>query len=150
MRAEMGPASSTEEHGGPASFASRRSTCVTDDPGRRLAEAKATRAIMAATATELPDALVVLGGDLNDRPGSEAIGAMEEGGVLVRVAKDIAPESDQGTFLFNGTRSALDHVFVVAGQAARYVPKSATVYRDDPRGFAGSDHAALAAEFSTE
>ena len=131
-------------------FAAHFRSQVDDDPGRRLAEAKAARVIMTATATELPDALVVLGGDLNDRPGSEAINAMEEGGALLRVAKDIVPESDQGTYLFNGTKSALDHVFVVAGQATRYVPRSATVYRDDPRGFVGSDHAALAADFSIE
>ena len=131
-------------------FAAHFRSQVDDDPGRRIAEAKAARGIMTATATELPDALVVLGGDLNDRPGSEAINAMEEGGALLRVAKDIVPEIDQGTYLFNGTKSALDHVFVVAGQAARYVPKSATVYRDDPRGFVGSDHAALAADFAIE
>lgn len=130
-------------------FAAHFRSQVDDDPGRRLAEAKAARLIMGATATELPEALVVLGGDLNDRPGSPPINAMEEGGTLLRVAKDI-PEADQGTFVFNGTKTALDHVFVVAGQAKRYVPKSATVYRDEPRGFAGSDHASLAADFSIE
>lgn len=123
---------------------------VDDDPGRRLAEAKAAHVIIGATATELPDALVVLGGDLNDRPGSEVINAIEEGGTLFRVAKDIVPDTAQGTYLFNGTLTALDHIFVVGGQQARYIAKSATIYRDDPRGFVGSDHAAIAADFSTE
>jgi uncharacterized protein len=122
---------------------------VDDDPGRRLAEAKATHDIMGAVATELPDALVVLGGDLNDRPGSPPILALEAGGTLVRVAQDVPVEA-QGTYLFDGKREALDHVFVVSGQAKRYVPMSATVYRDDERGFAGSDHAALAADFAIE
>ena len=128
-------------------FAAHFRSQVDDDPGRRLAEAKATHAIMGATAAELPDALVVLGGDLNDRPGSAPLNALEEGGTLLRVAKDL-PEAAQGTYLYNGKRDALDHVFVVAGQATRYLPMSATVYRDDERGFAGSDHAALAADFS--
>ncbi len=130
-------------------FAAHFRSQVDDDPGRRLAEANATRTIMGATATELPDALVVLGGDLNSAPGSDAINAMESGGTLVRVAKD-QPEDAQATYLFNGKRSALDHVFVAAGEATRYVPKSATVYRDNDRGFAGSDHAALAADFTIE
>ncbi len=130
-------------------FAAHFRSQFDDDPGRRLAEANATRTIMGATATELPDALVVLGGDLNSAPGSEAIAAMESGGTLLRVAKD-QPEAAQATYLFNGKRSALDHVFVAAGQASRYLPMSATVYRDDDRGFAGSDHAALAADFSIE
>ena len=130
-------------------FAAHFRSQVDDDPGRRLAEAAATRIILGATAAELPDALVVLGGDLNDRPGSAPISALEEGGTLLRVASDL-PAAAQGTFLYNGTRDALDHVFVVAGQAARYVPMSAAVFRDSERGFAGSDHAALAADFSTE
>ena len=129
-------------------FAAHFRSKVSDDPGRRLAEAKASQIIVARAAAELPDALVMLGGDLNDKPGSLPINALEEGGTLVRVAKDL-PEAAQGTYLFNGVREAIDHVFVAAGQASRYQPMSATVYRDD-RGFAGSDHAALSADFSIE
>jgi len=129
-------------------FAAHFRSKVSDDPGRRLAEAKASQIIVARAAAELPDALVMLGGDLNDKPGSPPINALEEGGTLVRVAKDL-PEAAQGTYLFNGVREAIDHVFVAAGQTSRYQPMSATVYRDD-RGFAGSDHAALSADFSIE
>lgn len=121
-----------------------------DDPARRLAEAKGARAILTQTAAELPDALVILGGDLNDKPGSDPINALEEGAALVRVASDL-PAADQATFTFQGQKNAIDHIFVTASQAVRYVPKSAVVYRDATNGsFAGSDHAALGADFSIE
>lgn len=112
--------------------------------------ASATKTVVTQTAAELPEALVLLGGDLNDTPGFDAINALEEGGTLLRVAKDIQI-ADQGTYTFEGQKNAIDHIFVDATQAARYVAKSAVVYRNDPRGsFAGSDHAALGAEFSIE
>ena len=123
---------------------------ATDDPARRLAEAKAAQAIVAGVASELPDALVILGGDLNDTPGSEPINAMDLGGALVRVASDI-PAAMQGTYFFQGTDQAIDHIYVVKAHASSYVPMSATVYRDSAKGgFGGSDHGALAADFSLD
>ena len=122
---------------------------ATDDPARRLAEAKAAQAIVAGVGAELPDALVILGGDLNDTPGSEPISAMDLGGALVRVASDL-PAAKQGTYIFGGMDQAIDHIYVVKGQASRYVPMSATVYRDTAKGFGGSDHGALSADFSIE
>jgi endonuclease/exonuclease/phosphatase family metal-dependent hydrolase len=131
-------------------FAAHFRSQVMDDPARRLAEAKGAQAIIAKTSTDLPDSLVLLGGDLNDRPGSDPINALEAGGALLRVASDI-PVADQGTYTFNGTRSAIDHIFVGAPRASRYVAKSAIVFRDPGRnGFAGSDHASLAADFSLD
>jgi endonuclease/exonuclease/phosphatase family metal-dependent hydrolase len=131
-------------------FAAHFRSQVADDPARRLAEAKAAQAIVAKASTDLPDALVLLGGDLNDKPGSDPINALEAGGALLRVASDL-PADDQATYVFNGVKSALDHIFIGAPQASRYVAKSTTAYKDDPRGgFAGSDHAALAADFSIE
>ncbi|MBX3208698.1 MAG: endonuclease/exonuclease/phosphatase family protein [Labilithrix sp.] len=117
-----------------------------DDPGRRIAEAKATRDIMMAAATANTGAVVLLGGDLNDVPGSDTINAMEEGGALVRVAKDL-PEASQGTYTFGGQRQAIDHIFTTASRATAYVPKSATILRDGNSGFAGSDHASIYADF---
>jgi endonuclease/exonuclease/phosphatase family metal-dependent hydrolase len=131
-------------------FAAHFRSQVMDDPARRLAEAKGAQAIIAKTSTDLPDALVILGGDLNDRPGSDPINALEAGGALLRVASDI-PVADQATYTFNGTKSALDHIFVGGPQASRYVAKSAIVFRDPSKnGFAGSDHASLAANFAIE
>lgn len=128
-------------------FAAHFRSKVDDDPGRRLAEANATRDIVTAVGKELPAALVVLGGDLNDFPGSPPITALEQGGGLVRVASD-RPLDKQATYTFQGSDIAIDHVFVVAGQASRYVAGSATVYREGSRGFATSDHGALSADFS--
>lgn len=118
-----------------------------DDPGRRLAEAKATREIMLATATANPGAVVLLGGDLNDVPGSDPINALEEGAALFRVASDL-PAGSQATYTFGGEKQAIDHIFTTASRATAYVPKSATVVRDGSTGFAGSDHAALHADFN--
>jgi endonuclease/exonuclease/phosphatase family metal-dependent hydrolase len=131
-------------------FAAHFRSQVTDDPARRLAEAKAAQAIMAKTSTDLPDSLVLLGGDLNDKPGSDPINAMEAGAALLRVASDI-PVDAQGTYIFNGVKNAIDHIFVGAPQASRYVAKSAVVFQDNPKGgYASSDHASLAADFSIE
>ncbi len=131
-------------------FAAHFRSQVMDDPARRLAEAKGAQAIVAKTSTDVPDALVLLGGDLNDKPGSDPINAMEAGAALLRVASDI-PVDAQGTYVFNGVKNAIDHIFVGAPQASRYVAKSALVFQDDPKGgFSSSDHAALSAIFSLE
>ncbi len=119
-----------------------------DDPGRRLAEAKATREIMIATAEANTGAVVLLGGDLNDVPGSDTLTVFEEGAALFRVAKDL-PEASQATYTFAGEPQAIDHIFTTASRATAYVPKSANVLRDGSQaGFAGSDHAALYADFN--
>jgi endonuclease/exonuclease/phosphatase family metal-dependent hydrolase len=122
-------------------FAAHFRSKVDDDPGRRIAEANRTREIMVAASAEDPSALVVLGGDLNDEPGSEAIRALEGDGALVRVAQDLGAEA-QTTFVREGRGLAIDHVFVTSSGASRYVPKSAAVVPD-----LGSDHAALRADF---
>ena len=127
-------------------FAAHYVAKVNDDPGRRLAEATATAQIVGAASKELPDALVLLGGDLNDTPGSPPIGALEAGG-LFRVASD-RPVDKQATYTFNGADEAIDHIFVVTGQKDRYVATTTSVYRDGKRGFASSDHGAISADFS--
>ncbi len=115
-----------------------------DDPRRRLAEAMASREIVLAVADENPESLVVLGGDLNDTPGSSPLDTLEAGGDLVRVASDLP---DPSTHVFQGNPLALDHLLWVKGAASGYVTGSAEVIRDSERGFAGSDHAALKASF---
>jgi len=117
-----------------------------DDPERRLAEAQAAHLIVTTRAAQLPDALVVLGGDLNDTPGSEPLDAIEQGGWLLRVASDLPPGEDH-TYVFNGTGIALDHLYLAVGGAGTYVPGSAQVIRGPAGGLGGSDHAALSARF---
>lgn len=119
---------------------------ASDDPGRRLAEAQKAREIMTASTEELPEAIVVLGGDLNDTPGSEPIEALEYGSDLLRVAKD-KPLLEQATYTWNGQGQAIDHVFLATASRGVYVPGSATVVRDPGApGLASSDHAALFAD----
>jgi endonuclease/exonuclease/phosphatase family metal-dependent hydrolase len=127
----------------PAHFRSKSN----DDPTRRLGEAETAHDIMVKTGTANPAAaLILLGGDLNDTPGSDPINALEGDGKLVRVAKDAAA---QGTYKFGGDDQAIDHIFITKALASAYVPKSATVVRDPgARGFAGSDHATLWADFT--
>lgn len=119
-----------------------------DDPDRRLAEAMAARAIVTATAAEFPDALVVLGGDLNDTPGSPPLNALEEGGVLWRVASEMLPGMDW-TYSYLNKELALDHLYMATqSQTNRFVPGSAAVIRYGGDGaFGGSDHAAVRATF---
>lgn len=127
-------------------FAAHFRSKVDDDPGRRFAEAAATREIVIAAARESPGALVVLGGDLNDEPGSAAIDALEKDGALVRVARD-RPLAEQTTATFAGRAIAIDHLYVPAADLGAYVPGSARVVGDPGGGLAGSDHAALYADF---
>lgn len=114
-----------------------------DDPGRRYAEAVAARDIVAQAAVDNPAALVVLGGDLNDIPGSPPIAALEE--KLSRVSSGLSAEAIW-TYWFAGEGQAIDHLFVP--NRARFIDNTFAVARDPgERSFAGSDHAAVHADF---
>ncbi|ABF91300.1 endonuclease/exonuclease/phosphatase family protein [Myxococcus xanthus DK 1622] len=116
-----------------------------DDAGRRFAEAVATRDIVAGAAQAAPDALVVLGGDLNDVPGSEPITALERDGALLRVSSD-RPASETWTYTYHGDTQAIDHLYLARG-GGTYVPGSFRAARDPRGGYGGSDHAAVFADF---
>ncbi|WP_141593590.1 endonuclease/exonuclease/phosphatase family protein [Myxococcus sp. AB056] len=116
-----------------------------DDAGRRFAEAVATRDIVAGAAQAAPDALVVLGGDLNDVPGSEPITALERDDALLRVSSD-RPVSETWTYTYHGDRQAIDHLYLARGGGS-YVPGSFRTARDPRGGYGGSDHAAVYADF---
>lgn len=117
-----------------------------DDPERRLAEARAANDIVEGVIQEYPDAVIVLGGDLNDVPGSDAINAVESGGFLDRVARELVP--NDGTVTFNGRENALDHLYFCNRCGGSYVPGSATIFGDGSGGLEGSDHRALRADFT--
>lgn len=119
-----------------------------DDPERRLAEAKAAGLIVAKAGRDRPSELVVLGGDFNDVPGSDALKALEAAGGLLRLAAD-RPAPEQGTYLYNGQLQAIDHLYGGGASNAAYVPGSATVLSDG-RGFGGSDHRTLRADLSLD
>jgi predicted extracellular nuclease len=124
-------------------FAAHFRSKSSDDPGRRYAEAVAARDIVASAATENPDALVVFGGDLNDVPGSPPIVAIDE--KLARVSIGL-PDESIATYWFEGRGQAIDHIYVSG--AARFLAGTFLVDRDPgARTFAGSDHAAVHADF---
>ncbi|WP_375760812.1 endonuclease/exonuclease/phosphatase family protein [Corallococcus exercitus] len=125
-------------------FAAHFRSKVDDDPGRRIAEANAAREILLESAREFPSALVVLGGDLNDVPGSEAINALDK--ALLRVARD-RPESETWSYVYSGRGQAIDHLFLAPGGGGAYVPGSFRVARDG-NGYGGSDHGAVYADFA--
>ncbi len=126
-------------------FAAHFRSKVSDDPGRRLAEAVATRVILDQRALDEPAALVVLGGDLNDSPGSPPLDALTLNGGLLRAAADL-PVADQATYFFNGRGEAIDHLLQASTAAGAVVPRSAHVWKDG-RGWGGSDHYALTADY---
>jgi endonuclease/exonuclease/phosphatase (EEP) superfamily protein YafD len=117
-----------------------------DDPDRRLAEAKATHDIMLATAQEFPQALVVLGGDLNDTPGSPPLNALEAGGRLSRVAAELTGGADW-TYRFFNNELAIDHLYLALDARGTFVAGTAEVIRDGVSGLGSSDHAALRGSF---
>ena len=92
--------------------------------------------------------MIIMGGDLNDVPGSEPINALEDGGLLLRAASDVSLEVSW-TYNFRGQLNELDHLYLAVG-TVRYLPGSARAVRDRDNGLGGSDHAAMAADFAFE
>lgn len=123
-----------------------RSKSTPDDPGRRLAEAQVSRQLLEAAAAARPQALVLLAGDLNDTPGSPPLEALTADGGLLRAAADL-PAADQATYVFNGRGEAIDHVLQAVTPGGALRPRSAVVWKSGTRGYGGSDHAALTADF---
>ncbi|RKH69496.1 endonuclease/exonuclease/phosphatase family protein [Corallococcus aberystwythensis] len=126
-------------------FAAHFRSKVDDDPGRRFAEATASRLILLDSAKEFPNALVVLGGDLNDVPGSDPINALDES--LLRVARD-RPDAETWTYFYSGRGQAIDHLYLAPGGGGTYVPGSFRVARESTGGYGGSDHGAVYADFA--
>jgi endonuclease/exonuclease/phosphatase family metal-dependent hydrolase len=120
-----------------------------DDPPRRLAEAQASADVVNAIAALEPTALVVLGGDLNDTPGSPPLDALVVDGGLVRVADDIS-DVEQATYIYNGRLQAIDHLLIAPNGASRRISRSAKAWRGPNGGYGGSDHFALTWDFATD
>jgi endonuclease/exonuclease/phosphatase (EEP) superfamily protein YafD len=99
--------------------------------------------IVSTVATDNPDALVVFGGDLNDTPGSEPIAALDE--KLVRPSLGL-PNDTIATYFFEGTGEPIDHLYT---SSATHIVAGTFAVDKDPgsRTFAGSDHAAVHADF---
>ena len=122
-----------------------RSKHPPDDPEQRLAEAVAANQIVTRRIAEHPEALVILGGDLNDTPGSPTLNAIEEGGGFFRIAEELGP--DAATYIYRGQGQAIDHLYLARDAAGHYQAGSSQVVRNSPRGLAGSDHGGLVGTF---
>jgi endonuclease/exonuclease/phosphatase family metal-dependent hydrolase len=120
---------------------------VNDDPDRRFAEALAARRIVTETAAAYPTAIVLLGGDFNDVPGSRPIEALTDDGGLERVSEGLQT-SEIGTNRYAGNWLAIDHFFLARHFVGRSAPGSFEVFREANAGYAGSDHGAIRAKFS--
>jgi len=128
-------------------FAAHFKAKVDDDPERRLAEGTRAREIVDSVAATHSDALIVLGGDLNDTPESPPLTVLQADGGMLRVAADIVP--DDWTYSYNDQRDAIDHILMAtAATGGRYLAGSAQVFHGQTGdGYGGSDHAGLRASF---
>lgn len=131
-------------------FAAHFKAKVDDDPERRLAEATRARQIVDAVAAANPDALVVMGGDLNDTPDSPPLMALLADGGMKRVAEELVP--DDWTYSYQGVRQAIDHLLLsTAAVGGQHLPGTTHVFRGEGNnGYGGSDHDALRANFRVE
>lgn len=102
--------------------------------------------IVNALAVRELDALVILGGDLNDTPGSPPLDALTVAGGLIRVADDVSP-AEQATYIYQGRGQSIDHLLLAPSTVATRVPRSSRVWRDGTSGYGGSDHRALTSDF---
>ena len=128
-------------------FAAHFKSKAGDDPERRLAEARAAREIVLAVAAENPDAIIVMGGDLNDVPGSPPLEALEADGGLDRLDARISP-NDAWTVTYQDQHIGLDHLYVPPGGDTLYIDGTVGVVRGPyGGGYGGSDHAAMRAVF---
>ncbi len=129
-------------------FSAHFKSKANDDPSRRLAEARAAYNIILDVASSNPNALIVMGGDLNDYPGSDPMDALLSSGKLRRVADSISGNQD-ATYEYSGSPVAIDHLLLHKNSGGSYVEKSAIVIKDYYYDYSlgDSDHAALKAEF---
>lgn len=119
-----------------------------DDASRRLAEAAAAAKILKKAAEKYPKALIVMGGDLNDEPGSDTLEPFESDTAFLRVADELSSKN-QATYSYRGDAIAIDHIFWVKTESGKYKTGSAEVVKDAPSLYSlgSSDHAALKATF---
>ncbi|MCA9660250.1 MAG: endonuclease/exonuclease/phosphatase family protein [Myxococcales bacterium] len=130
-------------------FAAHFRSKVFDDPGRRLAEGQRAGEWIALRGVDYPEAMIVLGGDLNDTPGSPPLAALEGAADVTRVAAEL---EDDTTLIYGGKAQALDHIYVSDAAAGAHVAGSTMIFRADTAmawtGWGGSDHAAVRATFT--
>ncbi len=87
----------------------------TDDKDKRAAEAQHTREIADNLAKADPSAAIVILGDFNDLPGSDAVKWTLAGDpkskpkVTFSASADSIPQTDRYSFVYKGTKELIDH-----------------------------------------
>jgi endonuclease/exonuclease/phosphatase family metal-dependent hydrolase len=109
-----------------------------DDPERRWAEASLAAEILRERRQEFRDALIVLGGDLNDEPGSPTLQNIERSGHYEGIWREL-PATD-GSYFFGGAPRMIDHLYHCVDCGGRYLEGSATLLGERGQAFQTSDH----------
>lgn len=121
---------------------------VSDPDGdRRLAEANATHRIMLDVVSRYPEALIIMGGDINDSINTQPQLALEGDGIE-RVGRELGGR-EATTYYLNGEGLILDQLYVARPRGI-YLEGTARVVTTTPRGLRGSDHAGFRAEFGLQ
>ncbi|MFA5624796.1 MAG: endonuclease/exonuclease/phosphatase family protein [Bradymonadales bacterium] len=113
---------------------------------RRVGEARTVREVMDRAAAENPGGLIILGGDLNDTPESEAMQEIIGDGAWELCSADVEPSES----LTWKDAYALDHLIYREGESIVYKAKSTRrICNVTPStGLGLSDHCAIKADFS--
>jgi len=129
-------------------FAAHFKSQSNDNPQLRLAEAEKTHDIVTDVALENLSTLVVLGGDLNDVPGSDPLNALLDDGDLLRVAEELGHPGD-ATYWYKQAIT-IDHLLMSTRAGGTFLPGSAKIFKNGNTQykFKDSDHAAVRAAFA--
>ncbi len=111
-----------------------------DVPSWRAAEAQAAKEIIDEEIEAHPNALVVLGGDLNDTLGSTTLENLTASGELIAASGE-----DTWTYNFGGSKDQIDHL--IYADFDNIELSSVIAARSAGGSFSVSDHAALVATF---
>ncbi|MFO0658589.1 MAG: hypothetical protein U0165_01965 [Polyangiaceae bacterium] len=121
-----------------------------DDPEKRLAEARRTRFI---ANEHVGVSGVVILGDFNDGPGSDPINALIGDNPAFTSAGALIPEADRWSYEYNGTRTLFDDQIVDPIMTAFRDPASVSLLHDsdlDPSLADVSDHAPIAVTYNIQ
>ncbi|MBI5535475.1 MAG: endonuclease/exonuclease/phosphatase family protein [Deltaproteobacteria bacterium] len=122
-----------------------RSKADPDDPDKRLAEAQHARAIADFALQGDPSAYVWILGDFNDLPGSPPVLAVQTGkaGPNFSDATELVAAPDRYSYVYNGKKELIDHLFANPGAAQRIDAQSVFISHEA----SDSDHAPVAATY---
>ncbi len=118
-----------------------------DGTRRRIPEATAIAQLMKTRRQEYPDAMVVLGGDLNDSTGSATLQAFYDQDIQTVV--EGLPVLDVFTYRYLEELDTIDHILYIKPMPLVLDVASVEAVRDPGlETFGGSDHAAMRATFN--